>query len=118
MPVFRYPAIFLIGVFFTLGPAPFERVHLAEANQALQRTRTMMADGSPSPLKRLPVRLPVHDPSACVICAVLHAPMTVQHAASLPLGPTARLGCLPVELTPEFPLVCMAAEQCRGPPSA
>jgi hypothetical protein len=115
--VLRYPAIFLIGVFFTLGPAPFERLHLAEANQSWSRAEAAMIAGSHSPLKRLPVRPPVHDPSTCVICAILHAPVAMQQVPPIALGPTARLGSLPIESPNEFHFIYIAAEQCRGPPA-
>jgi hypothetical protein len=115
--VFRYPAIFLIGVFFTLGPAPFERLHLAEANRSWARCKPVTAGGSDSRAKRLPVRPPLHDPSTCVICAMLHAPLTAQHVPPIVLGPTARLGYLSVEFPSQYSPICIAAEQCRGPPS-
>ncbi len=114
----RYPAIFLVGVFFTFGPAPFERLHLAEVNSAWNRIEQLMNGGSRSPLKRLPVPRPFHDPSTCVICATLHAPVTIQYMPPIMLMPTARLGSLPVELPNEFQFVYVAAEHCRGPPAA
>jgi hypothetical protein len=112
--VLRYPAIFLIGIFFSLGPAPFERLHLAEANRSWARIKLATKDG---PAKRLPVRPPVHDPSNCVICAVLHAPLTSQHLPHIALAPTARLGYLFVELPSHHPSNWIVADQCRGPPS-
>ncbi|MGD0464167.1 MAG: hypothetical protein ABSB74_16925 [Tepidisphaeraceae bacterium] len=113
----RYPVIFLIGIFLTLGPAPFERLHLAEANRSWARVKPVTAGGS-HPAKRLPVRPPVHDPSTCAICVMLHAPLTAQHSPPMPLGPTARLGYSPVESPLQYSPICTAAEQCRGPPSA
>jgi len=116
--VLRYSAIFLIGIFFTLGPAPFERLHLADANRSWARIKLATTGGSDSRTKRLPVRPPAHDPSTCVICAMLHAPLASQQSPPTPLGPTARLGYLSVDLPSQYLPRCIAAEQCRGPPSA
>jgi hypothetical protein len=115
--VFRKPALFLIGLFFTLGPTPFERLHLAEANQSWARIKLAMPGRPDAASKRLPVRPPVHDPSTCVICAVLHAPLTAQHLPPIILGPAARLGYLSVESPSEYSPLSIAAEQCRGPPN-
>lgn len=116
--VLKYPAIFLVGVFFALGPAPFERLHLAEANRSWNQAEAVMARGSNSPLKRLPVPRPIHDPSTCVICAILHAPTAVQQVPAIYLAPMARLGFLEVAVPVEFHLDYVSAAQCRGPPAA
>jgi hypothetical protein len=116
--VLRYPAIFLVGIFFALGPAPFERLHLAEANRSWAQARLATTSGSDSRSKPLPVRPPVHDPSTCVICAMLHAPLTAQQAPLMTLAPLALLGYSPVRSSLQYSPICIAAEQCRGPPSA
>jgi hypothetical protein len=114
--VLRYPAIFLIGLFLTLGPAPFERLHLEAANRSLARVK--VEGGSHSGSKPLPVRPPVHNSSTCVICAMLHAPLTAQHLPPMGLAPTALLGYSRVACSANYLSVSITAEQCRGPPSA
>jgi hypothetical protein len=118
MLVLRYPALFFVGVFFMLGPAPFEQVHLAEANQAWAHIKPATASGSNSGSKPLPVRPPVHDPSTCIICAMLHAPLTAQQAPPMALAPTALVGYSPDRIASNYSPRCIAAEQCRGPPAA
>ena len=113
----RYPAIFLVGVFFTLGPAPFERLHIAEANRSWHLPAQVADSTSASPLKRLPVRPPVHDASTCIICAMLHAPMTAQQAPPVSLALMARVGYLPVESSHQFHFIFASCEHCRGPPA-
>jgi hypothetical protein len=115
--VLRYPAIFLVGLFFAMGPAPFERLHVAAANRSLARMKLVTERGSHSGSKPLPVRPPIHDPSTCVICAALHAPLTAQYLPPVSLGPIALVGYLRVEASSNYVPVSMTAEQCRGPPS-
>jgi hypothetical protein len=114
----RYPAIFLLGVFFSFGPGPFERIHLAAVNRSWLLARQAMDRGerSKSPLKRLPVRPPQHDPSTCIICAMLHAPLTVQVIPPVSLAPMARLGYLQAESPEKVHFNFTTCENCRGPP--
>jgi hypothetical protein len=114
--VFRYPAIFLIGVFLALGPGPFERIHRADAD------RQWASEAPPAPklnlgapLKRMPVK-PVHDSANCVICNLIHAPISIGHCYIISLAPTALVGNLQVGLPLDCSAVAMLAEQCRGPP--
>jgi hypothetical protein len=115
--VFRYPAIFLLNVFLVLGPGFFQRQHLAEANRALAHLPALKVASS-SPLKRLPVRPPVHDPSTCAICIALHAPIATQIWSAPSLGPIARIGFVCDDSRPAFVPIRISAEQCRGPPAA
>jgi hypothetical protein len=114
--VFRYPAIFLLNVFLVLGPGFFERLHLAEANRALPHLPAPKVQSN-SPLKRLPVRPPVHDPSTCAICIALHGPMATQVCSAPPLGPVARIGFVCDDSPQAFVPIRISAEQCRGPPA-
>jgi hypothetical protein len=116
--VLRYPAIFLVGLFFAMGPAPFERLHLAAANRSLAGIARVIDRGSHSRSKSLPARPPIHDSSTCVICTALHAPLTGQHLPPVNVGPVAFVGYLRVEAPSKYSPADITAEQCRGPPSA
>jgi hypothetical protein len=116
--VLRYPAIFLVGLFFAMGPAPFERLHLAQANRNLASMRLVTVGGLHSRSKPSPVRPPIHDSSTCVICVALHAPLTAHHLPPVNVGPVALVGFLRVEVSSKYSPVDITAEQCRGPPSA
>jgi len=115
--VFRYPAIFLLNLFLVIGPNFFDRLHQAEANRALAHLPAPKL-ASNSPLKRLPVRPPVHDPSTCAICIALHAPMATQVWSAPSLAPIARMGYVCDDSRLAFVPVRISAEQCRGPPAA
>jgi hypothetical protein len=117
LAVFRYPAIFLLNVFLVLGPGVFERQHLAEANRALLHLPAPKV-ATNSPLKRLPVRPPVHDPSTCAICIALHAPMAAQIWSAPSLAPVARAGFVCDDSRLPFVPIRISAEHCRGPPAA
>ncbi|HEY1922015.1 MAG TPA: hypothetical protein VGG44_04560 [Tepidisphaeraceae bacterium] len=114
----RYPAIILVGLFFALGPAPFERLHVNEANKSLARMKALMDRDSHSGSKRSPAHPPTHDPSTCVICAALHSPLTAHHLPTVNVGPIALLGYLRVDASSRYSPISITAEQCRGPPSA
>ena len=113
--MFRYPAIFLLTTFLSLGPNFFERVHLAEVNQALARIAPPKA-ASNTPLKKLPQRTPVHDPASCPVCIALHAPIAWQFASAPSLEPIDRIGSIAVALPSLSDLIHLTAQQCRGPP--
>jgi len=112
--VLRYPALFLLGVFFTLGPAPFEQFHLAAANRSWQFPQPNGQSTPFSPLKRLPVR---HDRSKCQLCALLNAAITVQQAALPSLAPMSCLGCQLIDFCQQFRFVFASCQHCRGPPT-
>jgi hypothetical protein len=116
--VLRYPAIFLVGLFFAMGPAPFERLHLAQANRSLAGIARVIDRSSHSRSKSLPVRPPIHDSSTCVICVALHAPLTAHHLPPVNVGPVALVGYLRACVSSKYSPVDITAEQCRGPPSA
>jgi hypothetical protein len=115
--VFRYPAIFLLTTFLSLGPNCFERIHLAEVNQALERIAPPKV-ASKAPLKKLPQRSPAHDPASCPICIALHAPIAWQFASAPSLEPIDRIGSVAVTLPSPSDLIHITAQQCRGPPVA
>jgi hypothetical protein len=115
--VFRIPVIFLLSTYLSIGPTFFERLHIAEVNRALAHIPVPKVV-TRSPLKRMPVRPPVHDPATCVICALIHAPVAAQIWTMPSLGPTARLGCINPESRPASPLVRISCPLCRGPPVA
>jgi hypothetical protein len=115
--VFRYPAIFLLTTFLSLGPNFFERIHLADVNQALARIAPPKV-ASKTPLKKLPQRSPAHDPASCPICIALHAPITGQFASAPSVEPIDRIGSIAVNLRSLSNLVHLTAQQCRGPPAA
>jgi hypothetical protein len=118
LDLFRYLAIFLIAVFLTLGPVPFERIHLAEADREWASTAPPAPNlNSKTPLKRMPVK-PVHDAANCVICNLLHAPISAGQNISVSLSPTALLGYSQITLPANFSAVAAFAAQCRGPPLA
>jgi hypothetical protein len=116
--VLRYPAIFLVGLFFALGPAPFERAHLNAANRSVARIKLVARRGAHSGSKPLPVRPPIHNPSTCVICAALHSPVIAHYLPPTEVGPTAFVGYLSFGVSWNYAPVSIAAEQCRGPPTA
>jgi len=115
--VFRTPVIFLLSTFLSIGPNFFQRLHIAEVNRALARIPVPKI-ATRSPLKRLPVRQPVHDPATCAICALIHAPVTTQIWTMPSLGPTARLGRIGPESRSASPLIRISSPLCRGPPVA
>jgi hypothetical protein len=104
-------------LFLLMGPNYFDRLHQAEVNKALAHLPAPKA-ASESPLKRLPVRPPVHDPATCVICIALHAPTAMQVWSAPSLAPIARIGFVGDYLRLAFVPVRISAEQCRGPPAA
>jgi hypothetical protein len=114
--VFRYPAIFLIATFLSIGPNYFQRVHQTEVDQALAKIATPRAVGN-APLKRVPVRPPVHDPASCPVCIALHAPIDGHLAPAPSLQPIDRIGSVAQYLPAAFTPIHVAAEQCRGPPA-
>jgi len=89
---------------------------LAEVNRALAQIPVPKV-ASRSPLKRLPVKPPVHDPATCAICIALHAPLTMQGFAVPTLNPAARLGYAVVELPFSISVHAISHEHCRGPPA-
>ena len=115
--VFRAPVIFLLSTFLSIGPNFFERLHIAEVNRALAHIPVPKV-ATRSPLKRMPVRPPVHDPATCVICTLIHAPAVAQSWAIPSLSPTARIGCINPESLPASPLIRISSPLCRGPPTA
>jgi hypothetical protein len=115
--VFRTPVIFLLSTFLSIGPTFFERLHIDEVNRALAHLPVPKV-ATRSPLKRMPVRPPVHDPATCVICALIHAPAVSQIWTIPSLGPTARIGCIIPESLPASPLIRISSPLCRGPPIA
>ncbi len=115
--VFRAPIIFLLSTFLSIGPNFFERLHIAEVNRALARIPVPKV-ATRSPLKRMPVRPPVHDPSTCVICALIHAPAVAQFWTIPFLTPTAQIGCITLESRSASPLIRISSPLCRGPPTA
>jgi hypothetical protein len=117
LPVFRYPAIFLLTTFLSLGPNFFERIHLTEVNQALARIAPPKV-ASKSPIKKLPQRSPVHDPASCPICVALHAPIAWQFASTPSIKPIDQIGSIAINLPSLSNLIHLTAQQCRGPPAA
>jgi hypothetical protein len=115
--MFRTPAIFLLATFLSLGSTFFERIHLGEVNRAIASIPAPKI-ASHSPLKRVPVKPPIHDPSTCVICLTLHASVTAQ-AWSIPsLDPAARIGFVAPELRTTVQSHPISCDHCRGPPVA
>ena len=115
--MFRYPVIFLISTCLSIGSNFFERIHMAEVNQALAQIAAPKLAAN-SPLKRLPDKAPVHDPATCPICIALHAPVAAQLASVPSLQPIDRVGQIAPYLPTAFDPVKISAEQCRGPPAA
>jgi hypothetical protein len=115
--VFRYPAIFLLNVFLVIGPGFFDRLHVAQVNWALAHLPTPKI-ATHSPLTRLPVRPPVHDPSTCAICIALHAPMAMQIWSAPSVAPVARVGFVCDDSRLAFVPIGISVEHCRGPPAA
>jgi hypothetical protein len=115
--MFRGPIVFLLSTFLSLGPSFFNRLHAEEVNRALARIPVPHVL-THSPLKRMPVRQPVHDPSTCAICLLIHASVTVQTCAMPSLGPIALLGRVPGENSLVISPIRVAPQQCRGPPVA
>ena len=115
--VFRIPVIFLLSTFLSIGPNFFERLHIAEINRALAGIPVPKV-ATRSPLKRMPVRPPVHDPATCAICVLIHAPVAAQIWSMPSLGPIDRIGCVDSESSPSLPPVRLSCPQCRGPPAA
>jgi hypothetical protein len=115
--MFRAPVVFLLSTFLSVGPTFFERLHIDEVNRALARIPIPKV-ATRSPLKRLPVRPPLHDPATCVICTLIHSPVAA-HAWSMPaLGLLDRIGCVASESPPSSSPVRISCPQCRGPPAA
>jgi hypothetical protein len=114
--VFRIPAIFLLTTFLSLGSTCFEQLHLAEVNRALARIPVPKVV-SRVPLKRVPVKPPIHDPATCAICIVLHAPVTMQAWSMPSLGPSARLGRITTEPLLSISFQPISYQHCRGPPA-
>ena len=114
--VFRYPAIFLLTAFLSIGSNFFQQIHLAEVNQELARIAPPKIVAK-TPLKRLPEKFPAHDPATCAICVLLHAPIAGQFASAPSLEPIDRVGLIAADLPEALNPVHIAAEQCRGPPA-
>jgi hypothetical protein len=95
----------------------FERLHVAEVNRALAAIPAPRL-ATRSPLKRMPVRPPVHDPANCAICMLIHAPAAAYVWTMPPLGPTVRIGSIAPECLPTFSPIGISRQQCRGPPAA
>jgi len=115
--MFRAPVVFLLTTFLSLGPTLFERLHLAEVNRALAQIPIPRVV-THSPLKRMPVRQPMHDPSTCAICILIHAVVATHHSATLSLAPIALLGRIAPESSLLISPLRLAPQQCRGPPMA
>lgn len=115
--VFRIPAVFLLSAFLSVGPNFFERLHIAEVDRALAHIPVPRV-ATRSPLKRMPVRPPIHDPATCAICSLIHSPVTTQFWSMPTLGPIERLGSIESQSLPAFPPIRISCPQCRGPPAA
>jgi hypothetical protein len=113
--VIRTPAIFLLNVFFVLGPGLFERAHLAEVQRELggipvpKLARTL-------PLKRLPEKRPAHDPATCAICIAIYAPAIAAVGHVPVIGLLAPVGWVAADQAFAVIPIRVAVEQCRGPP--
>jgi hypothetical protein len=114
--LFRYPAIFLLTTFLSLGSNCFERIHLAEVNAALARIPVPKL-ASRVPLKRVPMKPPIHDPATCAICMVLHAPVATQTWAMPALGLTTLAGNVVSESFLSISVQPISYQHCRGPPA-
>jgi hypothetical protein len=117
LSVFRHPATFLIAIVLSIGPSYFQRVHESQVNQSLAKIAPPKVAGH-TPLKRLPVRAPVHDPASCPICVALHAPILGQFAVAPSMQPVDCIGSVPLSLPESFHSIAIAADHCRGPPAA
>jgi hypothetical protein len=114
--VIRYPAIFLITTFLSIGPNCFQRIHQTEVDQALAKIATPKVAGH-TPLKRLPVQPPLHDPAACPVCIALHAPVAGHFSPAPSFELIDRVGSVSQYFPAAFSPIQVGAEQCRGPPA-
>jgi hypothetical protein len=115
--VFRHPFTFLIAIVLSIGPSYFQRVHESQVNQALARIAPPKVVGH-TPLKKLPVQSPTHDPASCPICVALHAPMDGHFAAMPSVQPVDRIGSASASIPQSFHTITIATDRCRGPPMA
>jgi hypothetical protein len=113
--VFRTPIIFLISTFLSIGPNYFAEQHIVEVNRALAKIPVPRL-ATRTPLKRLPVKQPVHDPATCIICVLIHASVTAQFSSSPSLNPTALIGVTTIESLSPSPVIPASILFCRGPP--
>jgi hypothetical protein len=115
--VFRLPFTFLVAIVLTIGPTYFQQVHESEVNEALAKITAPKVAGN-TPLKRLPVQSPTHDPASCPVCVALHAPIVSQVATAPSLLPLDRLGTVAQLPAESFHSINVTADHCRGPPIA
>jgi hypothetical protein len=113
--VFRYPALFLLTLFFLIGTGPFDRAHAAEVQRELDAIPAPRLPAN-SPLRKLPQRYPLHNPATCSICIAIHAATTIDTSPALTISMFAMTGRISIDPPSSPTPTTLIAEQSRAPP--
>jgi hypothetical protein len=114
--VLKYPALFFFSLFLALGPGAVEQAHLRQANQFWAEHRAGALGQGKTPLRQVPSRGPVHDPSTCIVCMTLHAAIGSIGVHPVDVSVLLPGGTLLPKAVSASGVRLIIAENSRGPP--
>ncbi len=114
--VLRYPALFLLTIFFLIGTGPFDRAHAAEVQRELDAIPAPRLPAN-SPLRKLPQRFPIHNPATCSICIAIHSAATIDSSAPPTISPLSITGRITLDPPSSPTPTTLITEQSRAPPT-